>query len=104
MISNKHINSKSVKKLARELGADLVCIGNMSDQAMTHTQFPPLEATVGAYGALATDRRVYRPLDTVTVTVRGQGYNNLRSLRDGSASLIAKKKGTPCWLPGEMMY
>jgi hypothetical protein len=33
---------------------------------------PPAGTTIGAYGELATDRRTYRPLDPVTVTVRGR--------------------------------
>jgi hypothetical protein len=52
----------------------------MSDQEVKHTQFPPLEATVGAYGALATDRRGYRPLDTVTITVRGRAAGDVRAM------------------------
>lgn len=41
--------------------------------------YPPAAATVGAYGGLATDRRVYRPLDTVRVEIRGRAVGDRRA-------------------------
>ena len=58
----------------------LVCSTSTSGEPPARTpayQIRP-EATVGAFGVLSTDAKVYRPLDTVTVGVRGRAKGDTK--------------------------
>ena len=36
----------------------------------------PIEATISAYGDLATDRRIYKPLDRITLKITGRHHGD----------------------------
>ena len=58
----------------------LVCSTSTSGEPPTRTPAYKIrpEATVGAFGVLSTDAKVYRPLDTVTIGVRGRAAGDAK--------------------------